>query len=76
MSREETKDTVINMLTIGRMYKVASGQKDGERPAPAKCRLIEFDRNFAVFEHKNGSKETFAYQELWRQLLAGEIRGL
>ena len=76
MDRKEMKDAVINELTIGRKYQVVSRQSDEKRSTFAKCRLIAFSRNFAVFEHKNGLKETFTYQELWTQLLAGEIKRL
>lgn len=72
MSREATKETVLSKLAIGQQYRLRStNATSDDRGKVVKCSLSELSRNVAVFLHKNGTTESFTYQELWTQILDG-----
>lgn len=72
MSREATKETVLSKLAIGQQYRLKSTSATPDDAGKVvKCSLSELSRNVAVFLHKNGTRESFTYQELWTQILDG-----
>lgn len=72
MSRDSIKEAVLQKLDIGQQYRLKSvNATPNDNPADAKCRLIELSKNAAVFLHKNGTTESFAYQDLWKQMIDG-----
>lgn len=74
MSREAAKEAVLTKLAIGQQYRLKSSHKDPEEKGGfARCKLTDLSRNFAVFEHKDGTKETFTYQEIYRMMMDEEI---
>lgn len=74
MTREEMKAVVLGRLGIGQQYQLTSLHKDPEEGHSVKCRLVELSTHVAVFQHKNGTNESFTYPELWRQMMAGEFK--
>ena len=72
MDRESMKEAVMQKLAIGQQYQIKSvSATPNDNPVDTKCRLTELSRNVAVFIHKNGTSESFTYQELWMQMMAG-----
>lgn len=74
ITREAAKEAVKKKLQIGKRYLINSAHKDQEDGNLSKVKLTEFSTFVAVFKHKNGTRESFTYPELYRQLLAGELR--
>lgn len=77
MTRENMREAVKNQLIIGQQYLLKSGRDDSEdkrRNHMARCTLLEFSRNAAVFEHIDKRKETFTYQEICTMLMNGKIQ--
>lgn len=76
MTRDAMKEAVKSRLTVGQQYQLKSGRDDSEdkrRNNIVCCKLISFSRNTAEFEHEDGTKETFTYQELWTMLMERKI---
>lgn len=72
MNRDATRDAVQKKLILGQKYRLKSvNATSNDNPADAKCRLIELSKNAAVFLHKNGTTESFTYQDLWKQMIDG-----
>lgn len=75
MNREDMKKGVLSKLGIGQQYSLKSIHKDPEGNGNiTKCKLVELSTHVAVFQHKNGTNESFTYPELWRQMMAGEFK--
>lgn len=77
MNREAVKEAVKSRLVTGQQYQLKSGREHIEDKRSNNfvcCKLEYFSRNAAVFEHKDGTKEAFTYQELWQMLLTGEFK--
>lgn len=74
MNRTSMKEAVLQKLAIGQQYRLrsvsASAHENGKE---VKCRLTDISRNVAVFLHKNGTSESFTYQELWIQMMDGTM---
>ena len=76
MTREAVKEAVKSRLSIGQQYQLKSGRdhtEDKRCNNIVRCKLESFSRNAAVFECKDGTKETFTYQELWQMLMKQEL---
>lgn len=74
MNREAMKEAVLQKLAIGQQYRVRSvSATTHENGKVVKCRLTDLSRNVAVFLHKNGTSESFTYQELWMQMMDGTL---
>lgn len=75
MNREAAKEAVQSRMYIGQQYLLKSQHEGVEKKNGfARCKLVSFSRNAAIFEHKNGTKETFTYQEICSALMDGEIK--
>ena len=76
MTREAMKSAVMERLNIGQQYQFTSGRDDSSDKRVNNvvyCKLLYFSRNAAVFEDKDGRKETLTYQELWQMLMKRKI---
>lgn len=71
MNKEAMKEAVLAKLAIGQQYYIDSVH---EGYGNVRVRLVSFSKRFAVFQHKNGTTESFTYSELWRQMMAGTLR--
>lgn len=74
MNREAARENVIQKLAIGQQYQLKSvnaAEKDSS--AKAVCELMSFGKNTAIFKHRNGTLETFTYQELWTQIVDKDL---
>ena len=71
MNQKAIKEAVLSKLAIGQQYYVKSVHEGYES---AQCKLVDLSTKVAVFEHKNGTTESFTYSELWRQIMVGELR--
>ena len=71
MNKEAMKEAVLSKLAIGQQYYINSVHDGYEN---VKVRLVDFSKRFAVFQHQNGTTESFTYSELWRQMMAGTLR--
>ena len=60
LKREEIKAAVLRKLCMGNTYMLKSEKTE-------KMKLVELSKNVAVFETKNGIKESFTYSELYAQ---------
>lgn len=61
-------------LAIGQQYRLKSVNATGEdRAKMVVCTLLELGKNIAIFKHKNGTLETFTYQDLWKQMMDGDF---
>lgn len=75
MNRADIKEAVLQKLVIGQQYVLKSvNATPNDGPVDARCTLAELNRNMAVFKHKDGTRETFTYQEIWKMLLEGNFR--
>ncbi|MGN1155530.1 MAG: hypothetical protein ACI4TK_05095 [Agathobacter sp.] len=63
IKREDIKAEVLTGLCIGNTYMLKSGKTEKTE----KMKLVELSKNVAVFETKNGIKESFTYAELYVQ---------
>lgn len=70
MSGEDIKKAVLSRLIVGKKYKVNSKHYEEDT---TECKLVEFSRNVVVFEHKNGTKESFTYGEVWSGMMEGTL---
>lgn len=74
MNREEMKEAVLRNLVIGQQYRIRSvSATPNDEGKVVKCRLTDISRNMAVFLHKNGTSESFTYQDLWMQMMDGTL---
>ena len=74
MSREATREAVQKRLVIGQQYRLKSvNTTKDDTPKDAVCELILLNNTMAVFKHKNGTLETFTYQDLWKQMVDREF---
>lgn len=74
MNREAAKEAVQSKLKIGQQYLVKSQHEGVEKKdGLVRCKLVLFGKNAAVFEHRNSTKESFTYQDIWRMLMDNEI---
>jgi len=71
MNRDAMREAVQSQMTVGQSYNVKSKHETESKDGFVRCRLVSFSKNAAVFEHKNGTKESFAYQELCSVLMGG-----
>lgn len=75
MNRESTREVVQSLYKIGQQYLLKSRHEGVEmKDGFARCKLVLFSRNAVVFEHRNGTKESFTYQDIWRMQMDGEIK--
>ena len=74
MTREAMKEAVTKKLKVGQKYQLKSvnATKD-EKPVAAVCELMSFSTNSAIFKHRNGTLENLTYQELWTQIMDGDL---
>ena len=74
IDRETTKEAVKQRLTIGQKYQLKSvnATKD-DKPKDAVCELMSMEKNMAIFKHQNGTLESFTYQDLWKQMVDGDL---
>lgn len=63
LKREEIKAAVLRKLCMGNTYMLKSEKTEKTE----KMKLVDFSKNVAVFETKNGIKESFTYSELYAQ---------
>ena len=70
MNRESYREAMLNKLAIGQQYRLKSKREHIEKDT-VRCKLTDLSRNMAVFEHKDGKKESFTYQELWSMMMEG-----
>ena len=74
MNREAARDAVQSKLIIGQQYQLKSiNATNTDKPVTAVCELMSFGRNSAIFKHRNGTLETFTYQELWTQIMNKDL---
>ena len=74
MNRVAIKDAVLQKLVIGQQYRIRSvSATPNDEGKVVKCRLTDISRNMAVFLHKNGTSESFTYQDLWMQMMDGTL---
>lgn len=74
MNRDVTRDAVQKNLTLGKKYCLKSvNTTSGDTPKAAVCELLMFNNTMAVFKHKNGTLESFTYQDLWKQMMDGDF---
>lgn len=75
MTRADIKEAILEKLSIGQQYRVNSLHANSDSKTSVGenvfARLVDLRRNVAVFQLKNGTTESFTYQELWMQLLEG-----
>lgn len=75
MNRADMKEAVLKKLVIGQQYILKSvNATSNDGPVDARCTLAEINRNMAVFKHKDGTRETFTYQEIWKMLMEGNFK--
>lgn len=75
MNRDDLREVVQSRLLIGQQYFLKSKHECIEKKSGfVRCKLVLFSKNAAVFEHKNGTKESFTYQEIYSALIEGEIK--
>lgn len=75
MNREDIKAAVLQQLIIGQQYVLKSvNATPNDEPVDARCTLIGLSKNVAAFKHKDGTKEAFTYQDIWKMLLEGTFR--
>ncbi len=75
VNRDAVREAAKKKLVIGQQYKLKSLVEDAEDASGlVKCKLIQLSKNFVVFQHQNGTKETFTYQDIWRMFMDGEIK--
>lgn len=74
MTREAYREAVVKKLVIGQKYRLKSvnATKD-EKAVAAVCELMSLSEKTAVFKHRNGTLEGFTYQELWSQMMCGDL---
>lgn len=70
MNAEAMKEAVLCNMGIGQQYRIKSTH---EGYGVVKCTLVELSNKVAVFEHKNGTRESFQYSELWNQMMSGAV---
>jgi len=70
MNAEAMKEAVLCNMAIGQQYRVQSLH---EGYGTVKCTLVDLSKKVAVFEHKNETRESFTYSELWRQMMSGTV---
>ena len=68
MTKAEMKEAIWSQLVIGKKYQLISKSDDELMDMV----LEDLSTHVAVFRKKNGTKETFTYQELWIQMMKGE----
>ena len=73
MNRDVLRETVQSHMTVGQSYMLKSKYETESKTGFVRCKLVSFSKNAAVFEHKNGAKESFTYQEICSVLMSGEI---
>lgn len=74
MNREAIKEAVLQKVAIGQQYRLKSvSATSNEGGKEVRCRLTHFSQNVAVFLHKNGTSESFTYQDLWMQMMDGTM---
>lgn len=74
MNREAVREAIQSKLVIGQKYQLKSvnATKD-DKAVAAVCELMSFGKNSAIFKHRNGTLESFVYQELWTQITKGDL---
>lgn len=74
IEKSAMKEAVLQKLAIGQQYKIKSVHASPlDEGKVVKCQLEELSKNVAVFRHKNGTTESFTYQELWIQMMNGTL---
>ena len=77
MKREDVKQVVLQKIVIGQQYYFKSGKDHAE---DKRCnnyvtgKLMSLSKNVAVFKHRDGTTESFTYQEIWKMLLEGDFK--
>lgn len=75
MNRADMKEAVLQKLVIGQQYILKSvNATPNDGPVDARCTLIELGKNMAIFKHRNGTRETFTYTEIWKMLMEGNFK--
>lgn len=74
MDREAIKKAILKKLAIGQQYRLKSvNATSKDYPVSVICTLMDLNRNVVVFKHKNGTLESFTYQEIWTQMMCGDF---
>lgn len=74
MNRDSMKEVVLKRLAIGQQYRLKSiNATSKDYPVSVICTLMDLNRNMVVFKHKNGTLESFTYQEIWTQMQCGDF---
>ena len=67
-------EAVLKKLAIGQQYRLKSiNATSKDYPVSVICTLMDLNRNVVVFKHKNGTLESFTYQEIWTQMMCGDF---
>lgn len=74
VSREATREAVRKKLCIGQQYQLKSvNATEKDEQVDAVCTLLEMGRNILIFKHRNGMREGFTYQDIWKQMSKGDF---
>lgn len=74
MNRDATRDAVQKKLILGQKYRLKSiNATSGDTPKEVVCELLMYNNSMVVFKHRNGTLESFTYQDIWKQMMDGDF---